>query len=106
MVSGVTICGISVCANVCLFYVCVLCFFFDSFSSVVFHPVSICFLFTLFYYDNLDVCILMREKEKVWVCMGGELGRVWEELYKKFYFQKVLKRDYISITDSRQNKVL
>jgi hypothetical protein len=31
----------------------------------------------------MSVCILMRVKEKVWFCVGGELERIWEELYEK-----------------------
>lgn len=46
-------------------------FFIDSFSSVcfaIFHVLSF-----LFYYWFLDACLFSdkREKERVWVCMGG-----------------------------------
>lgn len=65
---------------VCLVYVCLCMCFWHFFSLCV-------YLFALFYFDlsflNL-ACWFSKERErkKAWSWMGGEVGRIWEEMRK------------------------
>lgn len=54
-----------------------MCFFIDSFSSVcfvIFHVLSFFILLLVFR------CLFSDKREKERVCMGGMVGRIWEEL--------------------------
>lgn len=73
--------GSPVCAKACLWPICVFC----AFSLALFLLFVVLFysdLF-LFYYYSLDACLFSdRTQLRLLICMGGELGRVLEELVK------------------------
>lgn len=61
---------------VCMLSICFFCISLGSFN--------LCFLqlwFVLFYFIIfLDACFLMREQERVWICVDGKVEKIWEEL--------------------------
>lgn len=51
-----------------LHYICVLCFLFGFFSSVLSH--SNLFLSYLIYYYYLDICLFSKEDSRVCILVG------------------------------------
>lgn len=76
-------------SQVCVFMgflhvrICVVCFFFGSFSGICLFVLSHSDLFysVLYNYYSLEYCSL-RDIEKVWIWMGEEMGRILQMLWE------------------------
>lgn len=94
--------GMSLCGNVCLCTaMCFLSLFLGSFShvSVSILSCSGLFVFILSYFIIFkDTCLFSTEKESVWIWMGGEAGKIWEELKEGNHNHNILcERNQFSI---------
>ena len=92
MVSDFVFYGIYVCAIVCvslsMYVLCSFSFFFPSYSGLFYF-----FSFLPFFLKIiLDLSYSDREKERVWIWVGGEMERIWEELWERDYNQNILYR--------------
>lgn len=73
-------CGISVCGNVCIsVFICLLYFFLalSLLTVSLLYPIMFLFILSYIMLLFLDVCFCSnnREKERLWICVGGESGR-------------------------------
>lgn len=97
--------------EICLFVCFVLVWFVYLYSILLYFIantltiiISILLVFVIYYYFKHLLYSSDREKERVWIWVGGEVERSWEELGRghqnqnipyetKLYFQQKIKKN-------------